>query len=65
MHEKVEHLFAQKTQRQGGIRQNKLPLPLLCLLLQILFNVNFSICIFTSNISENFNDNFSFLVHFL
>ena len=35
MHEKVKHLFAQKTQRQ-----NKLPLPLLSLLLQILFNVN-------------------------
>ena len=38
MHEKVEHLFAVKTQRQ-----NKLPLPLLSLLLQIFFNVKFSI----------------------
>ena len=54
MHEKVEHLFAQKTQRQEDIRQNKLPLPLLSLLLQILFNVNFSIWIFTSNFVKNF-----------
>ena len=45
MHEKVEHLFAQKTQRE-----NKLPLPLLTLLHQILFNVNLRIQIFTSNI---------------
>ena len=29
MHEKVEHLFAQETQRQEDIRQNKLLLPLL------------------------------------
>ena len=43
MDEKVEHLFAQKTLRQEDIRQNKLPLPLLSLLLQILFNVNFNI----------------------
>ena len=48
MHEKVEHLFAQRTQRQ-----NKLPLTLLSLLLQILFNVNFSI--FANNIFNNFN----------
>ena len=47
MHEKVKHLFAQKTQRQ-----NKLPLPLLSLLLQILFNVNFNIRIFELNFSE-------------
>ena len=47
MHEKVEHLFTQKTQRQ-----NKLPLPLLYPLLQILFNVNFSIPIFTRNITN-------------
>ena len=40
MHGKVEHLFAQK---QEGIRQNKLPAPLLILLLQIIFSVNFSI----------------------
>ena len=50
MHEKVEHVFAQKTQRQ-----NKLPLPLLNLLLQILFNVNFSIQIFISNIMNKTN----------
>ena len=50
MHEKVEHLFAQKTQRE-----NKLPLPLLSLLLQILFNVSLSIWIFTINIVNNFN----------
>ena len=47
MHEKVKHLFGQKTQRQ-----NKLPLPLLSLLLQILFNVNFNIRIFELNFSE-------------
>ena len=41
MHEKLKHLFAQKPQRQ-----NKLPLPLLDLLLQIIFNINFSIRIF-------------------
>ena len=50
MHEKVEHLSSQKTQRQ-----NKLALPLLSLLLQILFNVNFSIPIFTSNIMNKIN----------
>ena len=50
MYGKVEHLFAQKTQRQ-----NKLPLPLLSLLLQILFNVNFSVGIFTSNIMNKIN----------
>ena len=44
MHEKLEHPFVQKTQRQ-----NKLPLTLLSLLLQILFNVNFSIQIFEIN----------------
>ena len=54
MHEKVEHLFAQKTQKQEGIRQKRLHLPLLSLLLQILFNVNFSIQMFTSNIAKNF-----------
>ena len=37
MHEKVKHLFVQKTQRQ-----NELPLPLLSLLLQILLIINFS-----------------------
>ena len=46
MHEKVEHLFAQRTQRQ-----NKLPAPLLSLLLEILFNVNFSIGIFLRTLS--------------
>ena len=54
MHEKVEHLFAQKTERQENTRQNKLPISLLSLLLQILFNVNFSIQIFTSNTVKNF-----------
>ena len=43
MHEKVEHLLAQKIEKQ-----NKLPLLLLSLHPQILFNVNFSIRIFTS-----------------
>ena len=50
MHEKVEHLFAQKTQRQ-----NKLTLPVLSPLLKIFFNVKFSIWIFTSNIISKFN----------
>ena len=54
MNGKVEHLFAQKTQIQEDIRQNKLPLPLLSLFLQILFNVNFSIQMFTSDIVKNF-----------
>ena len=49
MHEKVKYLFAQKTQRQ-----NKLPLTLLRLLLQIIFNINFSIRIFTINVLKNF-----------
>ena len=53
MHKKVEHLFAQKIQRQDDIRQNELPLPLLSLLFQILFNVDFSIQIFTSIIIKN------------
>ena len=34
MHEKVNHLFTQNTQRQADIRQNKLPLPVLSLLLR-------------------------------
>ena len=55
MHEKVEHLFAQKTQRQS-----KSPLPLLSPLVQILFNVYFSILIFTSKIVNNFNRSCSF-----
>ena len=55
MHGKVEHLFAQKTQRQEEIIQNKLLPQLLSLLLQILFNVNFSIWIFAINIFKNFN----------
>ena len=33
MHEKVEHLFAQKSQRYEDIRQKKLPLSLLSRLL--------------------------------
>ena len=55
MHEKFDHLFARKNQIQEHIRQNKLPHRLLSLLLQILFNANFSIWIFTSNIVNNFN----------
>ena len=47
MHEKLEHPFVQKTQRQ-----NKLPLLVLSLLPQILFNVNFSIQIFEINCKE-------------
>ena len=50
MQEKVEQIFALKTQRQ-----NKLPFPLLHLLLQSLFNVSFSIRIFTSNIMNKMN----------
>ena len=42
MQEKVEHLFAQKSQRP-----NKLPLPL-------LFNVDFNVRIFAINIFNNF-----------
>ena len=59
MHEKVEHLFAQKTQRQ-----NKLTLPVLSPLLKIFFNVKFSIWIFTSNIISKFNRYFIFLFIF-
>ena len=47
------------TQRQVNIRQNKLPLSLLSLLLGILFNANFA-----SNIVKNFNRYFKFLVYF-
>ena len=65
MHKKVEHLFAQKTPRQDDIRQNKLPRPLLSLLPQILFNVIFSIHIFTKNIVNNFKRYLQSLVHFL
>ena len=50
MHEKIEYLFAQKSQRQ-----NKLPLPMLNFLPQILFNKNFSIGVFTISIFKNFN----------
>ena len=50
MHEKVEHLFAQKPQTL-----NELPLPLLSLLLQILSNVSFCIQIFAINIFKKFN----------
>ena len=48
MNERVEHLFSQKTKKQENIRQNKLPHPLLNILLQILFNVNFSSQTFTT-----------------
>ena len=50
MHEKVEYLFVQKTQGQ-----NKLHPPLLRLLLQILFNLNFSIRIFAITLIITFN----------
>ena len=59
MHEKVEHLFTQKPQIQ-----NKLLLPLLSLLLQILFNVHFSIQTITSNIINKFNRFFNSLFIF-
>ena len=55
MHEKVENLFAKKTQRYEDIRQNKLLLKLLSLLLQIVFNVNSSIQIIKSNTVNNSN----------
>ena len=51
MHEKVEHLFTQKTQRQ-----NKLPQSLLSLPLQILFNINLSIWIFTITLIVTFRN---------
>ena len=50
MHEKVEYLFVQKTQGQ-----NKLHPPLLTILLQILFNLNFSIRIFAITLIITFN----------
>ena len=50
MHEKVEYLFVQKTQGQ-----NKLHPLLLTLLLQILFNLNFSIRIFAITLIITFN----------
>ena len=43
MHEKVDHLYAPKTQRQAHIRQHKLPLPLLSHNLQVPFNEIFQI----------------------
>ena len=55
MPEKVENLFAKKTQRYEDIRQNKLLLKLLSLLLQIVFNVNSSIQIIKSNTVNNSN----------
>ena len=50
MHEKMEHLFAQKTRGQ-----NKLPLPLSSLHLQILLNINLSTGIFTITLIVTFN----------
>ena len=50
MHEKVEHLLAQKTQRQ-----NKLLLLLLNFLLEILFNLKFSIRMFAITLIVTFN----------
>ena len=43
MYGKVKQLFTQKAQQQEEIRQNKLPLQLSRLLLQILVNVNCTI----------------------
>ena len=50
MHEKVEHLLAQKTQRQ-----NKLLLLLLNFLLEILFDLKFSIRMFAITLIVTFN----------
>ena len=55
MHEKKENLFVQKSQRQ-----NKLPLSLFRFLLQILFDINLSIWIFT--ITLVFTLNFLFIL---
>ena len=44
MHKKVEHLFAQKTQKQEDINK-----------INVLFNVNSRIQIIKSNIVNNFN----------
>ena len=55
MHEKVEHLFAQKNQRQ-----NELPIPLLIHLLQMLFNLNFSIPYLQSKLSTTLIVTFDF-----
>ena len=54
MLEKVDHLFAQKPQGQADIKQNKFPLLLLSLLLQILFNAIFCIQRFRRRIVNNF-----------
>ena len=59
MHEKVEHLFAQKTEKQEDIRKNKLPFLLLTLPLQILFQK------FTSKIAINLIVTFNFLFIFM
>ena len=53
MQEKVEYLFDQKTQKE-----NKLPLSLLSLLLQILCDINITIWIFTINLVLIINFNF-------
>ena len=55
MHEKKENLFVQKSQRQ-----NKLPLSLFRFLLQILFDTNLSIWMFT--ITLVFTLNFLFIL---
>ena len=64
MHEKVNHLFTQKTQRQADIRQNKCPLALSRLLLQIFFNVIFCFQIFRSHMSTTLSVTFNFLFIF-
>ena len=50
MYAKEVHVFARKTQRQ-----NKLPLPLLCFLFQILFDMNFSIWVLAIKVFDKFN----------
>ena len=59
MHQKVDYLFAQKTQRE-----NKLPLPLLRILFQILFNINFSTRYLQAKLSRNLTVAFNFVFIF-
>ena len=64
MREKEERLFVQKTQRQEDTRQNKLPLPLLSLLLQIFFNVNFSTRYLQATLPSTLSVTYNFLFIF-
>ena len=59
MHQKVDYLFTQKTQRE-----NKLPLPQLRLLFQILFNINFSTRYLQAKLSRNLTVTFNFMFIF-